>query len=61
MGRPKIPNGTMTITKARKIWGEVRKAAQGGDPEKMLLAVSRFEGVANTMFQHWDEHMSEVE
>jgi hypothetical protein len=56
MGRPTIPHGKMTVRKARQRWEAVRIAAQEGDPGAMLDAVSRFQCIAETMFQHWDTY-----
>lgn len=51
----KIPQSNLTIRKAKARWDDVRKAAQAGDPQEMLTAVSRFEGIAGMMFLLWTE------
>lgn len=53
MTRPRIPHGSMTVAKARQRWEAVRKAAQDGDPAKMLDAVQGFQSIAETMFLTW--------
>ncbi|MZR14252.1 hypothetical protein GQE99_14610 [Maritimibacter sp. DP07] len=51
--RPKIPQGQMSVTEARKRWNELRRqAAASGDPN-MLDAVQKFEGVADLMLNQW--------
>ena len=51
--RPKLPMGTMKVSKAKQRWEDVRKAARSGDPAAMMDAVSRFEGVADTMLAYF--------
>jgi len=43
----------MKASKAKQRWEDVRKAARAGDPSEMMDAVSRFEGVADTMLAYF--------
>ena len=50
-----IPGGRMKVSTARARWQEVWDAARDGtDPERILNAVSRFHGIADTMFWAWE-------
>jgi hypothetical protein len=45
--------GNMKVSKAKQRWKDVRKAAQSGDPAAMMDAVSRFQGIADTMLLYF--------
>lgn len=51
--RPKLPGGNMTVRKAEQRWADVYAAARDGDPDRMLTAAQKFEGIAATMFMTW--------
>lgn len=55
MTRPKIPDGDMNVTTARKRWTALREAAYSGDQGAMIEAVSRFEGIVDTILMYWEE------